>query len=104
MLCVSLSTRNSRPIPNLHRCQGKKEEEGIVKSNKSKIKPVSSRRCQHQVGAMKPLQPGSSSFGRHLVNAEEHGSQVQQRMNEKDFSNSPSRRPMDEEEDATLGD
>ena len=44
-------------------------------------------------------------FGVYLVKAEEQGSQVKQRMSEKDLlSNSPSRRPMDEEEDVAAGD
>ena len=43
-------------FPLMCRCQGKKEEEGIVKTNKSKTKPVSSCRCQRQVGAMRALQ------------------------------------------------
>ena len=40
----------------LRRCQKKEEEEGIVRTNKSKAKPVSSWRCQRQAGAMKALQ------------------------------------------------
>ena len=44
-------------------------------------------------------------FGVHLVKAEEQGSQVQKRMSEKDFYQIPqSPRPVDEEEDAALGD
>ena len=65
------------------RCQEEKKDEGIVKTNKSKTKPVSSWRCQRQAGAMKALQWVVWSliflgFGVHLVNAEEQGSQVQQ--------------------------
>ena len=74
----------------------------MVKTNKSKAKPVSSWRCQRQAGAMKALQWVVWSliflgFGAHLVIAEEQGSQVQQRMR----SNSPCRLPT--EEDASLG-
>ena len=87
MLCAKFS-RNSRPITPMCRCQGKMEDEGIVKTNKSNTKPVSSWRCQRQVGAMKALQRVVWSliflgFGVHLVNAEEQGSQVQRRMIEK---------------------
>ena len=91
------------------RCQEEKKEKGIVKTNKSKNKPVSSWRCQRQAGAKKALQRVVWSliflgFGVRLVNAEEQGSQVQQRMSENDFDQiHPSRRPM-EEEDASLGD
>ena len=65
-----------------------KEEERIVRTNKSKTKPVSSWRCLHQAGAMKALQRVAWSliflgFRVHLVKAEELGSQVQQRMSEK---------------------
>ena len=61
-----------------------------MRTNKSKAKPVSSWRCQRQAGAMKALQRVVWSliflgFGAHLVNAEEQGSQVQQRMSEKDL-------------------
>ena len=38
------------------RCQEEKKEEGIVKTNKSKTKPVSSWRCQRQADAIKALQ------------------------------------------------
>ena len=38
------------------RCQEEKKEEGIVKTDKSKTKPVSSWRCHLQAGAMKALQ------------------------------------------------
>ena len=89
-VCARCSSRNSRPMPLLCRCQGKKEEEGTVKANKSKTKPISNWRCQRQAGAMKALQRALWSliflgFGLHLVNAEEQGCQVQQRMIEKDF-------------------
>ena len=72
----------------LRRCQGEEEEEGIVRTNKSKAKPVSSWRCQCQAGAMKALQRVVWSliflvFGVHLVNAEEQGNQAQI-MSEKD--------------------
>ena len=65
------------------RCQEEKKDEGIVKTNKSKTKPVSSWRCQRQAGAMKALQWVVWSliflgFGVHLVNAEEQRSLVQQ--------------------------
>ena len=39
----------------LRRCQEKEEEEGIVKTNENKGKPVSSWRCQRQAGATKAL-------------------------------------------------
>ena len=73
--------------PLLRRCQEKEEEEGIVRTNKSKAKPVSSWRCQ-QAGAMKALQRVVWSliflvFGVHTVNAEEQGNQAQI-MSEKD--------------------
>ena len=61
-----------------------------MKTNKSKTKPVSSWRCQRQAGAVKALQRVVWSliilgFGVRLVNAEVQGSQVQQRMSEKDL-------------------
>ena len=76
------------------RCQQEKKEEGIVKTNKSKTKPVSSWRCQRQAGATKALQRVVWSliflgFGVHLVNAQEQGSQVQQRMSQKDLYQVP---------------
>ena len=40
----------------LRRCQKKKEEEGTVRTNKSKAKPVRICCCQRQAGAMKALQ------------------------------------------------
>ena len=57
------------------RCQEEKKEEGIVKTNKSKTKPVSSWRCQRQASAMKALHRVVWSliflvFWVHLVNAE----------------------------------
>ena len=70
---------------------------GRRNTNESKTKAS----CQRQVGAMKALQRAVWSLiflgiGVHLVNAEEQGSQVQQRMSEKDFNqNFPSRRPME---------
>ena len=93
------SSRNSRLLLFLRRCK-EKEEEGVVKTSKSKTKPVSSWCCQRQAGAVKALQRAVWSliflvFGVHSVTAEERGSQVQQRMSEKDLlSNSPSRLPM----------
>ena len=60
MLCARCSSRNSRLIPLLRRCQEKEEEEGIVSTNKSNSKPVSSWRCQRQAGAMKVDTPASS--------------------------------------------
>ena len=68
--------RNSRPIPILRRGQEKQEEEGIVKTSKSKTKPVSSWCCQRQAGAVKALQRVVWSliffvFGLHSVNAKE---------------------------------
>ena len=65
-----------------------------MKTNKSKTRPVSNWRCQGQAGAMKALQRKVWSliflgFGVHLVKAEEQGSQVQQRMSEKDFYQIP---------------
>ena len=91
------------------RCQEEKKEEDAVKTIKSETRPVSKWRCQRQAGAMKALQRTVWSliffgFGVRLVKAEEQGSQVQQRMSGKDLSNSSSRRPMDEEEDAAQED
>ena len=70
-------------------------------------KPVTSWRCQRQAGAMKALQRIVWSlivlgFGAHLVKCGKGCREVsvQQRMSEKDFSNSPSRR----QEDASLED
>ena len=40
MLCARCSSRNSRCIPLLRRWQEKEEEEGIVRTNRSKAKPV----------------------------------------------------------------
>ena len=73
------------------RCQEeKKKQEEAVKTTKSKTRPVSNWRCQRQAGAMKALQRIVWSliflgFGVRLVKAEEQGSQVLQRMSEKDF-------------------
>ena len=77
------------------RCQEEKKKEEAVKTNKSKTRPVSNWRCRGQAGVMKTLQRVVWSliflgFGVHLVKAEEQGSQVKQRMCEKDLlSNSP---------------
>ena len=84
MLCAKFSSRNSRPQPLRRRCQ-EKEGEGIVRTDKSKAKPVSSWRCQRQAGSVKALQRVVWSliflvFGVHMVNAEEQGIQVQQRI------------------------
>ena len=93
------SSRSSRLLLFLRRCK-EKEEEGVVKTSKSKTKPVSSWCCQRQARAVRALQRAVWSliflvFGVHSVTAEEQGSQVQQRMSEKDLlSNSPSRLPM----------
>ena len=72
------------------RCQEEEEGRRNSETDKSKTKPVSSWRCQRQAGAMKALPRLVWSlvflgFGMHLVSAEEQGSQVQQRMSEKDF-------------------
>ena len=104
---AKFSSRSSRPISLMCRHRRKKEEEGIVKPNKSKTKPVRSWRRQRQVGAMKALQRAVWSliflgFGVHLAKVEEQGRQVQQRVSEKDlYETLPSRRPM--EDDASLG-
>ena len=94
MLCAKIFFKKFEAYTPHVQMSGKKEEEGIVKTNKSKTKPVSSWRCQRQVGAMKALQRVVWSlifrgFGVHLVNAEEQGSQAQQRMSEKDLYQIP---------------
>ena len=88
MLCARCSSRNSRLVLILSRCQGR--EEGIRNSEneQDKVKPVSSWCYQRQAGSMKALQRVAWSliflvFGVHMVNAEEQGSQAQ-KMSEKD--------------------
>ena len=61
-----------------------------------------------QAGVMKALQRAVWSliflgFGMHLVKAEEQASQVKDER-KRPLSNSPSRSPMDEEEDVAVGD
>ena len=73
---------------------GREEGRRNSETDKSKTKPVSSWRCQRQPGAMKALPRLVWSwiflgFGMHLVIAEEQGSQVQQRMSEKDSYQTP---------------
>ena len=67
---------------------GREEGRRNSETDKSKTKPVSSWRCQRQPGAMKALPRLVWSLiflgWVHLVSAEEQGSQVQQRMSEKD--------------------
>ena len=85
MRCVKYySSRDSRPRFLPRRCQEKEEEEGRVKTNKNKGKPVSSWRCQREAGSMKALQRVVWSlifilFGVHMVKAVEQEVQVQKR-------------------------
>ena len=71
------------------RCQEEKKKKA-VKMNKCKTRLVSNWRCRGQAGVMKALQRVVWSliffgFGVHLVKAEEQGSQVKQRMSERDL-------------------
>ena len=88
-LCFKGTKKRERPRSG---CQEEKEG-GIVKTNKSKTKPVSSLRCQRQAGAMKALQRVVwrwifLGFGLHLVNAGEQ-EVMQQRMSEKGLHQIP---------------
>ena len=66
------------------------KEEGRDSKNEQEQGKASSWRCQRQAGAMKALQRVVWSliflgFGVHLVNVEEQGIQVQQRVSEKNL-------------------
>ena len=75
------------------RCQEEKKDEGSLKTNKSKVKPVSSWCYQRQPGSMKALQRVLWSLiflvlGLRMVKAEESGIQAQ-KMSEKDLYQTP---------------
>ena len=56
MLCAKFSSRSSRPQPLWRRCHEKEEEAGMVRTNMSRAKPVSSWRCQRQASSVKTFQ------------------------------------------------
>ena len=73
---ITCKTKKTKKTSIPRRCQDKEEEEGTVRTNKNKGKPVSSWRCQRQAGTMKALQRVVWSliflmFGVHMAKAEE---------------------------------
>ena len=85
------------------RCQEEKKEKGIVRTNKSKTKPVSSWRCQRQATAAGSLEleiPRVRGALGEYGGAGKSGTAKDERK--RPLSNSPSRLLM--EEDASLGD
>ena len=82
MPCVKLFFKRVETSTPPAQMPGKRKEEGMVRTNKNKGKPVSSWRCQRQAGSIKALQRVVLSliflvFGVHMAKAEEQEVQVQ---------------------------